>query len=146
MARPSSERWAAEQLGQPLWGPAWTLDEGSGQYYCHLVLPEQPDPNWRNPAVREEFEDILTFWCERGVDGFRIDVASGLMKDVDFRDNPQIAPITDSGNPLNVLAAFDHRYDMDQDDTINIYRRWNEIVEPYGAVLIGESNLARLTA
>ncbi|MCH7668554.1 MAG: hypothetical protein IIC71_05015 [Acidobacteria bacterium] len=121
-------------------GPAWTLDEDSGQYYCHLFLPEQPDLNWRNVAVQKEFEDILTFWCERGVDGFRIDVAHGLMKDESFRDNPQIAPITDAGNPVNVFAAFDHRYDMDQDDTINIYRRWNQIVEPYGAVLIGESN------
>ena len=63
-------------------GPAWTLDPaGTGQYYCHLFLPEQPDLNWSNPAVLDEFRAILHFWCERGVDGFRIDVAHGLSKD-----------------------------------------------------------------
>ena len=72
-------------------GPAWTLDEASGQYYCHLFLPEQPDLNWDNEAVRAEFDEILRFWCERGIDGFRIDVAHALVKDQAFPRQPDSA-------------------------------------------------------
>src|SRR6185437_5803179 len=60
-------------------GPAWT-QVPDGQWYLHLFAPEQPDFNWRNPEVREEFLDVLRFWLDRGVDGFRIDVAMGLIK------------------------------------------------------------------
>ncbi|PRX66622.1 alpha-glucosidase [Nonomuraea fuscirosea] len=60
-------------------GPAWTR-VADGQYYLHLFAPEQPDFNWRNPEVHEEFLDVLRFWLDRGVDGFRIDVAMGLYK------------------------------------------------------------------
>src|SRR5690606_2822237 len=74
-------------------GPAWTLDEASGEYYLHLFHREQPDLDWSNPAVRDEFDRILQFWMEKGVDGFRIDVAHALMKDAELRDNPQILPL-----------------------------------------------------
>jgi alpha-glucosidase len=121
-------------------GPAWTLDEASGQYWCHLFLPEQPDLNWANPTVRDEFDAILRYWCDRGVDGFRIDVAHGLMKDPEFRDNPQRLPIVDPRDPSEVFNAFDHLHDVDQDSTIEIYERWRRVVDPYDAVLIGESN------
>ncbi len=121
-------------------GPAWTLDETSGQYWCHLFLPEQPDLNWENPAVREEFDEILRFWCDRGVAGFRVDVAHGLTKDPQFRDNPQLVPILDPQDPAHVFRAFDHLYDLDQDSTLEIYQRWNQVVAPYDAILIGESN------
>ncbi|MEZ4560931.1 MAG: alpha-amylase family glycosyl hydrolase, partial [Caldilineaceae bacterium] len=56
-------------------GPAWTLDESTGQYYLHSFLSEQPDLNWRNPAVKAAMFDVYRFWLDRGVDGFRIDVA-----------------------------------------------------------------------
>ncbi len=69
-------------------GPAWTLDPGSGQYYLHSFLPQQPDLNWRNPAVVAAMHDILRFWLDRGVDGFRVDVIWLLIKDALFRDNP----------------------------------------------------------
>lgn len=121
-------------------GPAWTLDEASGQYYCHLFLPEQPDLNWSNADLRDEFDDILRFWCDRGADGFRIDVAHGLTKDPSLRDNPQRVPIKNPDDPVEVFNAFEHLYDMDQDDTLEVFKRWNQVVEPYGAVLIGESN------
>jgi len=121
-------------------GPAWTLDEASGQYWCHLFLPEQPDLNWSNPAVRDEFDAILRFWCERGADGFRIDVAHALVKDPSFRDNPQLVPIIDPSDPSEVFKAFDHLHDLDQDSTVEIYERWHQVVAPYDAVLIGEAN------
>lgn len=121
-------------------GPAWTLDEASGQYWCHLFLPEQPDLNWDNPAVADQFDEILRFWCDRGADGFRIDVAHGLRKHSDFLDNPQRVPIVDPGDPSEVFNAFDHLHDLDQDSTVDVYKRWNRVVAPYDAILIGESN------
>lgn len=69
-------------------GPAWTLDELSGQYYLHSFLPEQPDLNWRNPAVRRAMLDVLRFWLDKGVDGFRTDAVYGLLKDPNLQDDP----------------------------------------------------------
>ncbi len=123
-------------------GPAWTLDEATGQYWCHLFLPEQPDLNWRDPEVRRHFEDVLRFWIDRGVDGFRIDVAHALIKDAQLRDNPQIAPVAEGMDPLSAFRAFEHRYDLDQSETIDIYRRWHEICAAHGVILLGEVNLA----
>ncbi len=119
-------------------GPAWTLDETSGQYWCHLFLPEQPDLNWRNERVRSSFDAILRWWIDRGVDGFRIDVASGLIKDSQLRNNPQIAPVYLDMNPREAFAAFDHRYDMDQPETLDIFRRWRRICQPSDILLLGE--------
>jgi alpha-glucosidase len=68
-------------------GRAWTLDEASGQYYLHKFLPEQPDLNWDNPAVEAAMHDVLRFWLDRGVDGFRIDVVYGIAKDPQLRDD-----------------------------------------------------------
>jgi alpha-glucosidase len=69
-------------------GPAWTYDENSRQYYMHTFLPEQPDLNWRNPLVREAMLDVLQFWLDKGVDGFRADAVLGLLKDEQLRDDP----------------------------------------------------------
>src|SRR3954452_22471628 len=66
-------------------GPAWTFDEATGQYYYHAFLREQPDLNWRNPAVREAMHEVLRFWMRRGVDGFRIDVIQLLAKRNELR-------------------------------------------------------------
>jgi alpha-glucosidase len=69
-------------------GPAWTFDVPSGQYYLHSFLPEQPDLNWRNPAVEQAMHDVLRFWMARGIDGFRIDVMGMVLKHPDLPDNP----------------------------------------------------------
>ena len=73
-------------------GAAWTLDAASGQYYLHNFLPEQPDLDWWNEDVRAAFDDISRFWFDRGVAGFRIDVAHALVKDRELRDNPPARP------------------------------------------------------
>ncbi|HEX2931022.1 MAG TPA: alpha-amylase family glycosyl hydrolase, partial [Candidatus Binatia bacterium] len=70
-------------------GSAWEWDEKTGQYYYHAFLKEQPDLNWRNPGVQRAMLDVLRFWLDRGVDGFRVDVMHHLAKDTDFRDNPR---------------------------------------------------------
>ncbi|MGI8756099.1 MAG: alpha-amylase family glycosyl hydrolase [Acidimicrobiales bacterium] len=81
------------------WGgqPAWTLDDATGQWYLHLFLPEQPDLNWRNPAVVDAMHDVLRFWLDRGVDGFRMDVLHALGKDPDLVDDAaELLPIPHS--------------------------------------------------
>lgn len=67
-------------------GPAWTLDESSGEYYLHLFTKYQPDLNWENPKVREEIYKAMRFWLDKGVDGFRMDVVTLLSKDLSFKD------------------------------------------------------------
>ena len=69
-------------------GSAWTFDEGTGQYYPHAFLREQPDLNWRHPAVRAAMEAVLRFWFDRGVDGFRVDVLWHCIKAEGLPDNP----------------------------------------------------------
>jgi alpha-glucosidase len=76
--------WGAAFTG----GSAWTFDEASGQYYLHLFLPEQPDLNWANPAVEAAMHDVLRFWLDRGVDGFRADVVHLIGKDPALPDLP----------------------------------------------------------
>ncbi len=127
-------------------GPAWTLDEATGQYYCHLFLPEQPDLNWRNPAVRDEFGRVLRFWLDRGVDGFRIDVAQSLYKDEQLRDNPLIAPLEGVQNARERFNRMDHRHDLMQPESLDVYRRWRELTSEYGAVLIGETYVQTVEA
>ena len=102
-------------------GPAWTFDDNSGQYYMHLFLPEQPDLNWRNPKVLNEFDQILRFWLERGIDGFRIDVAGGLMKDEQFRSNPEITTWDPEGDRWEQFESFEHLYDIFQEDNHDIF-------------------------
>jgi alpha-glucosidase len=68
-------------------GPSWTLDESTGQYYLHSFTPEQPDLNWDNPDVEAAMHDVLRFWLDRGIDGFRIDVVQKLAKDPALGDN-----------------------------------------------------------
>lgn len=109
-------------------GPAWTHDEASGQWYLHLFASEQPDLNWRNPEVSAYFDEVLRFWLERGVDGFRIDVAHGLVKDEALRDNQSREGI--EGEVAEFLR-FDQRYTFDQDEVHDIYRRWRRTIDAY---------------
>ena len=120
-------------------GPAWSLDPGgSGQYYCHLFLPEQPDLNWANPSVMEEFASILRFWCDRGADGFRIDVAHGLTKDPALRDNPQLREVVPGMHPMEVFASFQHIHDLHRHETAVLFQQWRAAVADLDAVLVGE--------
>ncbi|WP_406689937.1 glycoside hydrolase family 13 protein [Saccharopolyspora sp. ID03-671] len=99
-------------------GPAWTR-VADGEWYLHLFAPEQPDLNWANPEVHDEFAEVLRFWFDRGVDGFRIDVAHGLAKD------PALPDLT--GSPQEHLA---HPH-WDRDEVHEIYRRWRAIADEY---------------
>jgi alpha-glucosidase len=112
-------------------GRAWTRttnDDGTpGEWYLHLFDPGQPDFNWNSKIVRDEFEDILRFWFDRGVDGIRIDSAALLIKD----DNLADADLT--GGP-----GAGHAY-ADRDGVHDVYRSWRRVAEEYSnRALIGE--------
>ena len=117
-------------------GSAWEFDESSGQYYLHLFDVKQPDLNWRNPNVRQAMYDVLRFWLDRGVDGFRIDVLWLLLKDEQFRDNP-MNPDWKPGDAPD-KRQFD-LYTGDQPGIHEIVREMRAVVDAYGErILIGE--------
>jgi glycosidase len=130
-------------------GPSWTFDETTGQYYLHSFLPQQPDLNWRNPEVKQAMFDVLRFWMERGVDGFRIDVAHRIMKDPELRDNP---PAPNSGQVRHKdQAEYDsqlHIHDMGHEDVHEVYREMRSLLDEYSAehprVSIGEIHIFEL--
>lgn len=118
---------------------AWQWHE-SGQYYLHNYLPQQPDLNWWHPAVHREFRDILQFWFDRGIAGFRIDVAHGLYKDAQLRDNP---PLT-GGSPLDGRFGLRPVYNANRPETHGVFRDWRKIAEDYSParLLLGETWVA----
>ncbi|WP_344682320.1 glycoside hydrolase family 13 protein [Saccharopolyspora taberi] len=109
-------------------GPAWTRLP-DGQWYLHLFAPEQPDLNWRNPQVRAEFRKVLKFWLDRGVDGFRIDVAHGMIKHPDLPD-------TNLQQQISLLGRAELPY-FDQDEVHEIYREWRGLLDSYQGARIG---------
>jgi len=117
-------------------GPAWTWDETTQQFYYHAFLPEQPDLNWRNPAVREAIYEVMRFWFDRGVDGFRIDVLWHLVKDARLRDNPENPEYTPALVPYESLLPV---YSTDQPEVHEIIAEMRALADQYvDRVLIGE--------
>ncbi|TPQ22386.1 glycoside hydrolase family 13 protein [Streptomyces sporangiiformans] len=106
-------------------GPAWTRLP-DGEWYLHLFAPEQPDLNWEHPEVRAEFESILRFWFSRGVDGFRIDVAHGLVKHPQLPDLPPRRD-PDGGQPWQHV---DHPH-WDRDEVHDIFRAWRKVADEF---------------
>lgn len=112
-------------------GPAWTFDERTEQYYLHTFLKEQPDLNWRNPAVVDAMLDTLRFWLDRGVDGFRIDTAHFMMKDPQFRDNPPFSGSTVGNRALGDYDTQDHLYDKAHPDIFPVHESIRTVVDEY---------------
>ena len=112
-------------------GPAWTRVE-DGEWYLHLFDSTQPDLDWRHPEVADMFEEVLTFWLDRGVDGFRVDVAHGLFKEESLRDQ-----VIDEDRPTTQLpsAMVERRLKdepmWDQPEVHEVYRRWRQILDKY---------------
>lgn len=120
-------------------GPSWEWDETRQQFYLHTFLKEQPDLNWRNPATRAAMFDVARWWLDRGVDGFRIDVAQMVMKDPKLRDNP-INPKPDQAHRLGSWATQIHLNDLSHPDMHELYRSFRSMLESYPGdrVSIGE--------
>ncbi|NDZ88781.1 alpha-glucosidase, partial [Streptomyces sp. SID10115] len=109
-------------------GPAWTRVP-DGEWYLHLFAPEQPDFNWEHPAVQDEFRSILRFWLDMGVDGFRVDVAHGLVKQAGLPDIGRHDQLKLLGN--DTMPFFD------QDGVHEIYRSWRQVLEEYAGNELG---------
>lgn len=117
-------------------GEAWEYDHATGQYYLHSFLKEQPDLNWRNPDVRAAMNDVLRFWLSRGVDGFRMDVLYQIIKDDQFRDDP------DNPNWIPDMGPYNrhlHVYSMDRPEVHECVAEMRQTLEEYGdSVMIAE--------
>ena len=118
-------------------GRGWEWDAATGQYYYHMFYKEQPDLNWRNPAVRQEILDVFRFWLDKGVRGFRLDVFNVYFKDAHFRDNPFA---------LGGIRPFDlqrHIYDFNQPELIGVLQDIRSVLDGYDAAYaIGETFLS----
>jgi len=118
-------------------GRAWTFDQGTGQWYLHSFLPEQPDLNWWNPEVRRAMDEVMRFWLDRGVDGFRIDVAHRMAKDPELRDNPlvELGGDDDAAGEARAIRlarlGLDQLYDEDWPEVHQILRRFRHTLDAY---------------
>jgi alpha-glucosidase len=114
-------------------GPAWTWDETRGQFYLHTFLPEQPELNWRHPAVKAALLGVLETWLDRGIDGFRFDVFNAFIKHADLPDNPC---------RLGRRGAYswqEHRFDKDQPELAQLLHEIRAIVDARpGRMTVGE--------
>jgi len=138
-------------------GPAWirvTESDGSaGQWYLHLFDVTQPDLDWTNPEVRAEFESVLRFWLDRGVDGFRVDVSHGLVKAEGLPDWPGPSAMIEGahegilGSEDGSTGAGDTGPMWDQDGVHEIYREWHRVLAEYDGerALVAEAWVEPLT-
>ncbi|WP_066660535.1 MULTISPECIES: alpha-amylase family glycosyl hydrolase [unclassified Sphingomonas] len=117
-------------------GSAWEWDAATGQYYLHAFLKEQPDLNWRNPELKRAMFDVMRFWLDRGVDGFRIDVLWHIVKAADLPDNPPNPDWTPDRTERDRVLQ---RHSTDQPEAHAISAEMREIADDYGErLLIGE--------
>lgn len=112
-------------------GPAWTR-VADGSWYLHLFALAQPDLNWENPEVREDFADVMRFWLDRGADGFRIDVAHGMVK------APGLPDVGFSGQ-VKLLGTREAMPYFDQDGVHDIHRELRRVLDAYGAIGVAEA-------
>src|SRR2546430_2422960 len=125
-------------------GSAWAWDARSGQYYLHSFLEQQPDLNWRNPELRAAMLDVLRFWLERGVDGFRLDAVWYIMKDPLLRDNPPNLDFTRVlHKPTGDYDLWQHVHDKNHPDVHAALREVRRLLDEYSLgdrprVAIGE--------
>ncbi|WP_205474069.1 glycoside hydrolase family 13 protein [Nocardioides sp. SYSU D00038] len=116
-------------------GPAWTR-VADGQWYLHLFDSSQPDLDWRNPEVGDLFEEVLRFWLDRGVDGFRVDVAHGLFKEESLRDQERDDTRADTSGAQAADDSMVERTELDepmwdQPEVHGVYRRWHDVLAEY---------------
>ncbi len=117
-------------------GSAWEWDEPTQQYYYHAFLKEQPDLNWRNPEVQKAMLDVMRFWLDKGVDGFRIDVMWHMIKDKQLRDNPANPDYQQHMATYEQLLPF---YSTDQPEVHEIVKKMRDLLDSYDdRMMIGE--------
>lgn len=126
-------------------GPAWTFDKDSGQYYLHLFAKEQPDLNWENPNVRQSVFDMMNWWANKGIDGFRMDVISLISKPTGLPDGPQSAEAP-FGNAADVVANGPRVHDYLQEMHQKVLGRydWITVGETAGVTVEESKKYANL--
>jgi alpha-glucosidase len=127
-------------------GPAWEWDGSTAQYYLHTFLKQQPDLNWRNPAVKAAMFDVIRFWLDRGIDGFRVDAAHFILKDPDLRDNPLNPSVQRVlHKPMGDYDSQLHLYDNGHTDVHSVYRELRHMLDRYSTarprLLMGEVHI-----
>jgi alpha-glucosidase len=124
----------------------WTWEPVTGQYYFHNFIAEQPDLNWWEPEVHREFARIMDFWYRKGVAGFRIDVANGLYKDRELRDNPEHPNAYIYDKNIQGRYGLQHVYNFNQPEVHGVYRDWRVAADqwPSQKLLLGETWVARV--
>jgi alpha-glucosidase len=115
-------------------GPAWQFDASTGQWYYHFFYPEQPDLNWRNPAVEKAMFDVTRWWYRRGVAGFRLDAVDTLFEDPGLHDNPVLPGKNRYGD-----ANTEPKYNTKLPELHDVLRKLRQVADESGAVLIGET-------
>jgi alpha-glucosidase len=115
-------------------GPAWTWDEKTEQFYYHYFYVEQPDLNWRNPAVHDAMFDVTRWWYKRGVAGFRLDAVDTLFEDPGLRDNPVLPGLNKYGDPREQNV-----YNLKLPEVHDVLRDLRKVADENNAVLIGET-------
>jgi len=113
---------------------AWTFDPKTQEYYYHYFYVQQPDLNWRNPAVEKAMFDVTRWWYQRGVAGFRLDAVDTLFEDPDLRNNPILRGTNAYGDPNMV-----NKYNLKLPEVHDVLRRLRKVADEQGAVLIGET-------
>lgn len=123
-------------------GSAWKFDPETNQYYYHYFYAEQPDLNWRNPAVKDAMFDVTRWWYKRGVSGFRLDAVDILYEDPDLKDNPALPGKNAYGDPIQ-----DTKFNTKLPEVHDALRGLRKVADEYNGVLIGETwtdNIAEL--
>jgi len=111
---------------------AWTYDSVRRQYYFHQFLDSQPDLNLRSPAVQEELKNILKFWLDLGVDGFRVDAIKHLYEDEALRNEPpSVNKLTDASNLPDDYASLDHIYTTSLPENLEALSEWRNVLQTY---------------
>ena len=111
-------------------GSAWELDERTGMYYLHCFSKKQPDLNWENPKVRDEVFDMMNWWCEKGIDGFRMDVISMISKDQSYPDGPVEDGLYGSFGPYVCNGPRVHEFLQEMN---------NRVLSHYDLLTVGEA-------
>ncbi|SOB98095.1 alpha-glucosidase [Rhodobacter sp. JA431] len=120
-------------------GSSWEWAPERGQYYLHNFLISQPDLNLRNPEVQDEMLDVLRFWLERGVDGFRLDTVNYYMHDDQLRDNPAMEPDVDRWPPVSTYDMQDHEFDKNRPENLDFLARMRSLLDEFDdRCLVGE--------
>jgi alpha-glucosidase len=115
-------------------GSAWQFDPSTNQYYYHFFYPQQPDLNWRNPAVKDAMFDVTRFWYKRGVAGFRLDAVDTLFEDPNLHDNPVLPGKNAYGDPRE-----ENKYNDKLPEVHDVLRGLRKVADENNAVLIGET-------